>query len=99
MRGYDTRWDKARLGHLRRSPLCRYCEAGVFDGQPRPVAASVVDHFYPHGGDQALFWNKAFWIACCKPCHDGPKQIVERRGRAALADLAHCMGLDAYPGG
>ena len=87
-RGYSTRWDKASAGHLRNSPLCRYCElAGDL------TAATLTDHLYPHRGDQAVFWNRTYWISSCAPCHDGFKQRVERRGRVALDALAHRLGL------
>jgi 5-methylcytosine-specific restriction protein A len=88
-RGYTSRWDKASAGHLRNHPLCRYCELA---GDLTP--ATLTDHLYPHRGDSGLFWNSAYWIASCKPCHDGFKQGVERQGRAALDKLARRLGLD-----
>lgn len=87
-RGYDSKWDKSAKGHLDRSPLCRYCElAGD------TVAATLVDHLYPHRGDRGLFWLKTLWVSCCKPCHDGFKQRIERKGMIALDDLARRLGL------
>lgn len=87
-RGYTTAWDKAARGHLRSHPLCRYCELG---GQT--VKADLVDHLYPHKGEQWLFWFKPFWIACCEPCHNRFKQRIERAGLIALDTLAEQLGL------
>lgn len=87
-RGYSARWDKASAGYIRSHPLCRYCEL-VDD----TTAATLTDHLYPHRGDQTLFWDRSYWIASCKPCHDGFKQRVERKGRMALDQLAVRLGL------
>lgn len=87
-RGYTSAWDKAADSHRRRSPICIYCEMGAF-GQPKRITpARLVDHLIPHRGDQAVFWNKADWISCCKTCHDGPKQAIER-DPARLAAFAN----------
>ena len=86
-RGYDTNWDKARKGHLAHNPLCRYCEVGAWGDEPRTTPAEMVDHLYPHNGDQAVFWDTARWVSCCHACHNGPKQRCERKGRAALVAL------------
>ncbi|RZJ19112.1 MAG: HNH endonuclease [Brevundimonas sp.] len=91
-RGYTSAWDRASRGHLRSSPLCRYCE--LID---EVTAATLTDHLYPHRGDQALFWNRTYWISCCKPCHDGFKQRLERQGRMALDNLAVRLGLPPLP--
>lgn len=85
-RGYDGRWERARLGFLRQHPLCAYCEAGAF-GRKRVTAATLVDHIVPHKGDRALFWFAAWWAASCAPCHSGPKQAAERQGGPAIARL------------
>ena len=87
-RGYSARWDKASAGHLRSHPLCRYCEL-----VGEVTAATLTDHLYPHKGDQAVFWDSRYWISCCKPCHDGFKQRIERQGRMALDNLAARLGL------
>lgn len=34
------------------------------------MAATVVDHITPHGGDVALFWDVANWQGLCKAHHD-----------------------------
>jgi 5-methylcytosine-specific restriction protein A len=65
VRGYDSRWNKARLAFLAAHPLCEACKRrGVY------TRATVVDHIVPHRGDQALFWDESNWQALCKPCHD-----------------------------
>jgi 5-methylcytosine-specific restriction protein A len=64
-RGYDSRWQKARLGFLARNPLCVECERR---GELTP--ASVVDHIEPHRGNVGLFWDVRNWQALCKRCHD-----------------------------
>ena len=93
-RGYTRAWEKASKGHLRNSPLCRYCEAGAFD-QPRVTAACLTDHFYPHRQFEGVFWITALWVSSCTDCHNA-KQSVERRGRAALDDLARRIGLPTF---
>lgn len=59
-RGYDARWQKARLLFLAEHPLCRFC------GQ----AATVVDHIKPHRGDYDKFWDEDNWEALCTRCHN-----------------------------
>src|SRR5438552_2727970 len=49
-RGYDARWQAARLAYLRTHPLCVHCQR---DDRTEP--ASVVDHIIPHRGVAALF--------------------------------------------
>lgn len=73
-RGYDGQWRKARLGFLRKHPLCVECsETGKVE------AATVVDHIVPHKGDKELFWNRDNWQALCKACHDA-KTVREDGG-------------------
>lgn len=63
-RGYDYRWRKARVRHLKQNPLCVHClEKGLI------VPANEVDHVIPHKGDKKLFWDKDNWQSLCKPCH------------------------------
>lgn len=96
-RGYSPAWDKASAGHLRNHPLCRYCE---LIGEVKP--ADRTDHFYPHRTYEGVFWLKVYWVSTCKDCHDGFKQRVERKGKAALDTLAHQLGLPLLvrvPGG
>lgn len=77
-RGYDHRWQKARLLFLSKeeNALCVYCtRAG------RITAATVVNHRMPHRGDMRLFWDRTNWEGVCKPCHDGIIQSFEKSGR------------------
>lgn len=87
-RGYTSAWDKASAGHLKRHPLCLYCDLA---GDVEP--STLTDHLYPHQGRQDVFWNRTYWVASCKPCHDAFKQRIERQGRLALDDLAVRLGL------
>lgn len=64
-RGYNRRWQKARLAFLHKNPLCVRCKQ-----QGRFVRATVVDHIIPHRGNQKLFWDQSNWQALCKQCHD-----------------------------
>lgn len=86
-RGYDSRWQRARVGWLNSHPLCVMCER---DG--RITAATVVDHIVPHRiawalacGDaeavataRARFWDRSNWQSLCAEHHDGAKQAAER---------------------
>lgn len=74
-RGYGTAWIKARKGYLRSHPHCVMCAK-----QGQQVVATVVDHIKRHGGDQALFWDKANWQPLCQAHHDSTKQRDESRG-------------------
>lgn len=80
-RGYNYRWQKARLTYLRQHPLCVECErAGKI------VPATVVDHVTPHKGDQSLFWDVSNWQSLCA-YHHNLKTVQEDggfgRGRGA----------------
>lgn len=88
-RGYSPAWDKASAGHIRNSPLCRYCE---LIGVVRP--ATLTDHLYPHRTYEGVFWVKRLWVSSCDDCHSGFKQRVERKGRAALDHLARRLGIE-----
>jgi 5-methylcytosine-specific restriction protein A len=85
-RGYDTRWDKARVGYLLRHPVCAMCCG----------RASVVDHKTPHRGDRSLFWDSANWQPLCTSCHSSRKQSIERSGSASAAE-ARRMPTDLRP--
>ena len=65
IKGYDSRWNKARVRFLKTHPLCVRCRA---KGMITP--ATVVDHVTPHRGNQKLFWNEGNWQPLCKSCHD-----------------------------
>ena len=71
-RGYDRRWRKVRLMHLRENPLCVLCGA-----RGRTVAATEVDHIIPlsEGGGEA----GGNLQGLCKRCH-GRKTAGARRG-------------------
>lgn len=86
-RGYGGRWQRARLAHLMRHPLCVMCQA-----EGRVEAATVVDHIKPHRGDQALFWDRDNWQSLCKRHHDSDKQMLEKSGRKQIR-----IGLDGWP--
>ena len=91
-RGYNSAWDKASRGHRAKHPLCRYC---ALVGEVK--AADLTDHLYPHRGDQAVFWNSAYWVSACNDCHNGFKQRVERKGRAVIDALAIRLDLTPLP--
>ena len=74
-RGYNYRWQKARLTYLKRHPLCAECER-----QGRVMPANEVDHIIPHRGNQVLFWDtQNNWQGLCKPCHS--RKTVQEGGR------------------
>lgn len=75
-RGYGYAWQKARKAYLAAHPLCAMCST-----ESNPVAATVVDHIKPHGGNRALFWDKENWQPLCKRCHDSVKQREEIQTR------------------
>lgn len=87
-RGYTSAWDKAAKAHLQQQPLCVYCQLVEV-----VRVATCVDHLYPQRQFPGTFWRSEWWCSSCKECHDGFKQSVERRGRAALDALAQRLGL------
>jgi len=85
-RGYDSRWQKARLTFLAKNQLCVYClKQGYIQG------AEVVDHIVPHRGDMKLFWDVDNWQALCRRCHASTKQMEEK------AEGKPITGLDGWP--
>ncbi|HFI0610336.1 TPA: HNH endonuclease [Streptococcus suis] len=72
-KGYNAKWNKARLRYLKVHPLCVQCNA-----KGRLTKATVVDHITPHRGDQELFWDQSNWQALCKSCHDRKTQTEDR---------------------
>lgn len=94
-KGYGHRWKLARADHLRRHPLCVFCQQAG-----RSVPAVLVDHIKAHrlgeakqSGDperiaQAwkLFWDRANWQSLCRRCHDSTKQRMEKSGRLGCSD-------------
>ena len=75
-RPYGYKWQQARVGWLRKHPLCVECNR-----RGRVEAAIIVDHIKPHRGDMVLFWDKTNWQSLCKSCHDSWKQRLEKSGR------------------
>jgi 5-methylcytosine-specific restriction enzyme A len=66
LRGYNARWDKARIVWLNHHPLCVYCLK-----QGRTTAARVVDHITPHRMNMDLFWDSENnWQSLCIICHN-----------------------------
>ncbi len=64
-RGYNSKWQTARLYFLKAHPLCEECKRrGAY------TPATVVDHIVPHKGDRNLFWDRNNWQSLCKQCHD-----------------------------
>jgi 5-methylcytosine-specific restriction protein A len=74
VRGYDSRWRRAREEWLRSHPLC-----AEHVRQGEVVAAVVVDHIRPHKGDRALFWDRGNWQSLCKACHDRKTALEDGR--------------------
>jgi len=64
-RGYDARWQRARLIFLQKNPLCIECQK---EGHIEP--ATVVDHIVPHKGNVDLFWDESNWQPLCRKHHD-----------------------------
>jgi len=75
-RGYDSRWQKERAAFLHERP---YCERVMPSGELCGRRATVVDHVFPHSGDQRLFWDRRNWAPLCRTCHSGWKQSEEKR--------------------
>ena len=73
VRGYDSRWNRARKRFLKAHPLCVKCRE-----QGRLVKATVVDHIIPHRGDAVLFWDEENWQPLCKNCHDHKTMTEDR---------------------
>lgn len=80
---YGYRWQQAREGWLRNSPLCVRCQQ---EGINKP--ANVVDHIQPHRGDMTLFWDRANWQSLCTNCHSSYKQRLEKSGREVGCDVS-----------
>jgi 5-methylcytosine-specific restriction enzyme A len=74
-RGYNKRWQKARLLYLKQNPLCVMCNQ-----QGLTTSATVIDHITPHKGDNALFWDINNWQPLCKQHHDSAKKRMENQG-------------------
>jgi len=78
-RGYDARWNKARIEHLDEHPLCADCAKRDYI-----TPATVVDHIVPHKGNEVLFWDQSNWQSLCKPCHDRKTATEDMGGWSPL---------------
>lgn len=78
---YGRRWKVASKAFLKRNPFC-----SIHQARGELAMATLVDHRIPHRGDRGLFWDQDNWQGLCKPCHDGPKQRLEKSGRVAGCD-------------
>lgn len=59
-----TRWAACRARVLQEEPWCRVCrESGAW------TPSAEVDHIRRHGGDPALFWDRANLQGLCGTCH------------------------------
>lgn len=90
-RGYTTQWDAAAKAWLREHPLCQFCATSR---EARITPATLVDHYWPHKGDQELFWDQRWWVSSCTPCHNGFKQRLEHAGVEAMHRVAARLGLE-----
>jgi 5-methylcytosine-specific restriction protein A len=63
-RGYTYRWQKVRLYHLHKNPLCVNCKS-----KEMITVATDVDHIIPHRGNHKLFWDQSNWQSLCHSCH------------------------------
>lgn len=86
-RGYNWRWEKARLAYLRRHPLCIMCQK-----QGITTQADVVDHIIPHKGNMQLFWDQANWQSLCFTHHNQDKQRMDRGSKPRQQ-----VGEDGWP--
>ncbi len=73
LRGYDSRWQKARRRFLKSHPFCARCYK-----EGKLVRAEAVDHITPHRGDQQLFWDEANWQSLCKRCHNRKTRLEDQ---------------------
>lgn len=85
-RGYDYRWQQARISYLAENPLCSECQ---WYGRVTPALA--VDHRKPHRGNQEWFWNRDNWQPLCSRCHNGKTN----RENKAMPKYVVCGGQGA----
>ena len=73
-RSSAARWRRVSLRYLQRHPLCVQCrEEGYI------VAAVVVAHVTPPGGDPALLWDEANFQPLCLLHHTRTSAGTQRR--------------------
>ena len=78
-RGYGGKWQRERLRHLAKHPLCERCEK-----LGRALTAPVVNHRTPHKGNQRLFWDRSNWESLCEWHHNSEAQRDERGGKPII---------------
>ena len=81
-RGYDGQWDKLRLQHLAKEPLCRECRARGY-----VFLAEMVDHIQPVKDRPDLRLDPENLQSICKQHHDTYKRWMESEARK-LGDLS-----------
>jgi 5-methylcytosine-specific restriction endonuclease McrA len=80
---YNTvKWRNARLIHLKKNPICVYCEQ-----EGRITQATVVDHIIPHKNNLKLFWDRDNWQSLCHKCHASIKQRIENNKDVPVTGL------------
>ncbi len=82
-RGYGWRWQKYRIGFLKKNPLCVHCKENDVI-----TTATDVDHKIPAKPSEPLFWDKSNHQGLCHSCHSiktatedggfGHKKLVRR---------------------
>ena len=83
-RGYTRLWQKARALFLADNPLCSD-PFGVHG--KRLVIAAVIDHWEPHRGNMALFWDTSKWRPLCDECNWRKTAIDHGRSRETLPEM------------
>ena len=76
MRGYDARWERVRMMHLRAEPLCRRCASLGYT-----TPATLVDHITPIADGGAVLDEDNLQSLCVR-CH-GIKTSEDLRKRRA----------------
>lgn len=80
---YKTKaWQRLRYHHLKKEPLCRYCQQ-----EGKTTEAQAVDHITPHKGDNTLFHDPANLMSLCFTHHNSAKQKEEKRGQPIGCDV------------
>ncbi len=77
MRGYDARWERVRMMHLRAEPLCRRCASLGYT-----TPAMLVDHILPIADGGAVLDEDNLQSLCIR-CHGikTAEDLRKRRGR------------------
>ncbi|MGE3624052.1 MAG: HNH endonuclease [Bdellovibrionales bacterium] len=73
---YNQQWRDLRADHLRKNPLCVFCQK-----EGKVVVARIVDHIIPHKGNRTLLFDPTNLQSLCKHHHDADKQLIERGKR------------------